>query len=1118
MLIIELIFNLSLLVALSLTYTFLIRWRDETTTDGKIMVGLLFGVVSVVGMLNPFELAPGVIFDARSVILPMAGVFGGIVSASVSVAIAVAYRLFLGGEGALTGVLVILSAGAAGCFYGRLRLKSNQFNRPLQFYLLGIGVHLLVALLFLSLPGKHIREIYLLIMPAMLLVFPLATMLLGVLLNDQQKILRNMKLLKEGEEHYQLLSDATFETIFIMQDEKVVYMNKMAEKMFGFSPGDLGEFSYFDGVHPDCRDLLKRNLHEQPDKPCEIVAVRKDGSQFPAEVQGRSSQFRGENIQIAAFRDISLRTKMRDKLLKSEALFKEAQKIAQLGHWEWDLVAGDLYWSEEVYRILGLEPGNEKLSMDFFAEKIHPEDREQVMMAFNSSIRHQTRYDIEFRILLPDHSVKIVQEVCTTDYDNTGKPLRSFGIIFDITERKAAEAKVVKSQEELERLVESRTHDLINSRKAAINLMQDANEQRLRAEKALRQLKESHAEILKLSQAVEQSNAAVAITNVNGEAEYVNRTFTEFTGYEKAEVLRKRLSLLKSPDTSDLLYRELWETIRAGKSWKGELKNRHKNGRYYWVSSVISPIFNEQDEIVNFVQVAQDITSRKMLEEELLIAKEKADQATRAKSEFLANMSHEIRTPMNAILGFADLLSISATDPQTQDYLDSLKISGKNLLNLINDILDLSKVEAGMLTISNEYFNIRHLLDEIRQVFSLKIAEKGLELRVQVDKKLPRNICIDESRLRQVLINLVSNAVKYTDRGFVEIRIAVENSGSGKSRQGEYPVDLKIEVSDSGIGITENFQRVIFDSFTQEEGHDRRRHSGTGLGLAITHKLVKLMNGSVSVQSKPGEGSTFTVFFAGLSASNRQYVRGKSTAAPSWENIRFEASLVLIADDVPDNLKFLGKILEHVGLRVVSATNGQEALLALQKEIPDLVITDLRMPVMDGIELVGQIRRNEMWSKIPVVVASASVLQDTLAELKGEHFDGFLLKPLQIPTIINELKKFLKYQLQEGKVVAHLPRKFEIPVITHAEAARILPVLEQEVLPLWNEIKERQPVRKVEQFGKLMVDIGEKYDMPYLSDYGNDILNSRRSFNVEAIVRSIRLFAEILDEFKSLTK
>jgi PAS domain S-box-containing protein len=355
----------------------------------------------------------------------------------------------------------------------------------------------------------------------------------------------------------------------------------------------------------------------------------------------------------------------------------------------------------------------------------------------------------------------------------------------------------------------------------------------------------------------ESALVGLAITSLEKGWIYANKCVCEMLGYSQEELQKLTWNDLTYPDDLDACMVQ-FKRLLAGEfnSYTMDKRFIKKNGSIIDVFlSVTAHYKNYETGAIDYIVVTfQDITARKRAEKELQIAKEAAESANRAKSEFLANMSHEIRTPLNAVIGFSDILAAKVTDEKHKGYLNSIQTAGKSLLTLINDILDLSKIEAGKLEIKSEPVNPQIIFTELQQIFSLKIAEKHLEFIIEIDDSLPTSLCLDETRLRQVLLNLIGNAVKFTESGYIKLcahQIDTENDHS--------KVDLLIAVVDSGIGIPLDQQNLIFESFKQQDGQSTRKYGGTGLGLAITKRLVEMMNGNISVDSEPGKGSCFEI-------------------------------------------------------------------------------------------------------------------------------------------------------------------------------------------------------------------------------------------------------------------
>jgi CheY-like chemotaxis protein len=477
-------------------------------------------------------------------------------------------------------------------------------------------------------------------------------------------------------------------------------------------------------------------------------------------------------------------------------------------------------------------------------------------------------------------------------------------------------------------------------------------------------------------------------------------------------------------------------------------------------------------------------------------------------------MSQEIRTPMNAILGFAELLSISVTEPSAKNYIQSLKTSGKSLLNLINDILDLSKVDAGMLHLNYDFTDLKILFGEIRQMFQIELAEKKLNLDIDVDPNLPTGIFLDEFRLRQVLINLVNNAIKFTDQGSVILRARPDKVNPVKPAQKNFTIGLIIEVEDTGIGVADDFQKIIFDSFTQHEGHDTKKFGGTGLGLAISQKLIRLMGGHITLQSKLGHGSTFTITLENTMATTLPIHKEKKEML-SLGDIVFEPAKILVVDDNKENLSLLANILEHAGLVPFTAANGKEALDKIANNHPAMIITDIRMPQMNGLELLRFIRKSEQFRDIPVLCLSGSTPDDMESNSDELYFDGYLSKPILLTELLTELKRHISHKIIRISPKDSPKPDYYVQTIDPKAAREVTLLIDTELLPLYEQIKNRQPVKKVEQFGNLLIESGKKFRLDGFINYGNDIIESLRSFNIEGIVKLIRLFPEIIEPIKT---
>ena len=377
-----------------------------------------------------------------------------------------------------------------------------------------------------------------------------------------------------------------------------------------------------------------------------------------------------------------------------------------------------------------------------------------------------------------------------------------------------------------------------------------------------------------------------------------------------------------------------------------------------------------------------------------------AETASRYKSQFLANVSHEIRTPLNIILGFAEILEDRVRDEKERQYAASIQGSGRTLLTLINDILDLSKIEAGKLELAFTAVDVADIVNEISQMFGDTIRAKGLSLSIRIDAGLPKALLLDEVRLRQVLFNIMGNAVKFTDKGSITL-------SAEAGERNESTIDLILSVADTGIGIAGHLQEEIFDAFQQQPGHGSK-YGGTGLGLAITQRLVQMMNGTVGLESEPGNGATFSVVLKGVTVVDSQAQTPVSLQAPAQER-RFQPANILLVDDQPQNRILLKAFLNDQPLVIYEVDDGPGAMEISRLNKIDLILLDMKLSVMDSFETARSLKRIPSLSAVPIVAVTASVMEPSLHRLEEVGCDGYLKKPVRKQDLYDELARFLHF-------------------------------------------------------------------------------------------------------------
>lgn len=531
----------------------------------------------------------------------------------------------------------------------------------------------------------------------------------------------------------------------------------------------------------------------------------------------------------------------------------------------------------------------------------------------------------------------------------------------------------------------------------------------------LTELELTQQNLQRLSTAVEQSPASIVITDIDANIIFVNDAFTRASGYSAAEAIGQNPRILQSGETSRTTYESLWPTLVEGDVWRGEFLNKRKDGSRYLELATISPVRNANDEITHYVAVKEDITERRKIDAELLshrqhleelvelrtyelaVAKEEAEAANRAKSEFLANMSHEIRTPMNAIIGLNYLLMQSPLQPEQRQKMLKVSTAAEHLLRIINDILDLSKIEAGKLILERQVFSPLEVMTTVASMVRDQAQGKGLRVGIDGDG-LPAQVFGDATRLRQILLNFASNAVKFTQSGSVTL------SGELLMCDADELV-CRFSVTDTGIGIKPVDSARLFNAFEQLDGSTTRRFGGTGLGLAIARHLAQLMGGEIGVESTTDVGSRFWI------TARLGVVKGEilpSSALPAL--VPRSGKLmgrVLLVEDEPINRDIGEDLLSSIGLQVETAENGNVAVNCVKQTKFDLILMDIQMPEVDGLDATRQIRQLPGYAETPIVALTANAFASDKQRCFEAGMTDFLSKPVSPVELYAVLGKYL---------------------------------------------------------------------------------------------------------------
>ncbi|MDB4925746.1 MAG: domain S-box protein [Mucilaginibacter sp.] len=730
-------------------------------------------------------------------------------------------------------------------------------------------------------------------------------------------------------------------------NDKVIWINNAFETITGYEFSDVEGKRLRDIFVPDVNnkesvEQYNANIATKQSYSVHIHATRKDGQQVWLAVSASVIYDKDGEVEkyIRLFADITARKIVQKDL---EILSFAARKSPS-GMLSRDANGVVIWMNEAMERITGYTLAEMKGKK--FGSILIGEDTD--MEVFNNAVKavqEKRPYDAEILIYRKDGTPVWVVMSNSPLFDDAGAVERQVTTMLDVTERKMAE-----------------------------------NELKL------------------LSLVASNTISGVVISNKEGEVEWVNNAFENITGFNIADVKDKHLGDILQGELTDIsIIQKSRELSKNKQSFELDLLGYRKDGNPIWITVINSVILNKDGDVDKYIEVVIDISSKKKVELELMQAKEEALQLNKAKDMFISVMSHEIRTPLNAVIGMSHLLLEENLQESQKENLNLLKFSADNLLKLINDVLDFTKIETGNIELEKAKFDLRKTVQSITGSMQYRTKEKNIYLNARIDPAVPAHVIGDSTRLSQILLNLVSNAVKFTDKGgvIVELKVIDDNNKN---------VRIRFSVTDTGIGIANDKLSTIFESFKQAEADTTRKYGGTGLGLAISKSLIELHDSRINVDSEPGKGSTFwfTITFSKANSSNNNNNNNKVETGLSIH--------VLVVDDNQINRLLINKILTKWGATIDFAENGLQAVNKVENNKFDVVLMDIHMPEMGGLEASQIIRsKHEPYFKqLPIIALTASMLNSQIDQISGAGMNDYILKPFEPKMLLEKLSRYQK--------------------------------------------------------------------------------------------------------------
>ncbi len=1124
---INLINNIAFLIALVAAGQLVVSRFRESSLNRHVLLGILFGCVTVLGMANPVNFSPGVIFDGRSIVLSVAGVVGGGVVAAIAAGMAAVYRYQLGGTGATVGIMVVAVSALVGVLARQWWRRHDISVHSGHYFALGVVVQIAQLAAFTQLPERTGYDFIEQAWWVLLLFYPLATMLLCLIFGNYEQQLEDRKALQAAQNAVIAEERASMERFHAYFDHSMVGLamtslergwievNDALCSTLGYSRDELthktwSELTYAEDLQADLDQFNRMLAGEIKNYAMDKRFIHKDGHLVYTRLAVSHVRKADGSLDyvVAMVEDISDRKFFEQSLMMErdstrniletvEAMIVALDREGRislinrrgcelLGYREDELIGQDWFATclpldsdiDQVRTVFKKALAGNLSGVEYHENPVRTRTGEERLIAWHNSIirdndgdiigglstgediteRKQNERELQqrdqyqralldnfpFAVWLKDTESRFLtvnqgfvelfgsrnadEMVGKTDFDIATAELaeryRSDDqIVLNSGKKKNVEEEIIDAEgrrkwfETYKAPVFDENGEVVGT----VGFARDVTERRTAAQNLANlsaQLAESR-DMLQLL--IDTLPDLVWLKDPNGVYLNCNTRFEQFFGASRDAIVGKTDYDFVAPELADFFKQHDRLAMAANAPTVNEEEITFaSDGHREQLETIKTPMRNAQGQLIGVLGIGHDITERKStdmelaqhrdhLEElidertrDLALAKEAAETANIAKSAFLANMSHEIRTPLNAITGMAHILRRSGLTPQQSDKLDKIEVAGQHLLEIINAVLDLSKIEAGKFALEQVPLRVEALLGSIASMLGQKAKEKGLTIQVEMGP-LPDKLHGDQTRLQQALLNYATNAVKFTESGSITLRAKLE-------AQTDEEATLRFEVEDTGIGIAPGALSKLFNAFEQADNSTTRKYGGTGLGLAITRKIAEVMGGTAGVSSREGEGSTFwfTAVLNRVGSSVEAAVRAADQTAEQVILRDHAGKRILLVEDEPINCEIAQIQLQAVGLEVDVAENGRVAVAKAESGSYAAILMDMQMPVLDGLDATRQIRQLPGYEGIPILAMTANAFAENRQQCLQSGMDDFISKPVTPEVLYESLLRWLE--------------------------------------------------------------------------------------------------------------